>query len=424
MFQIKQNEVVAITEDTNSEPGLVDALFAEVVNAGGKPLVLKFKQARDNQPCILFIDEIDSIGKQRGTGVNLGNDEREQTLNQLLAEMDGFNANEGVLLIGATNRKDVLDSALLRPGRFDRVINVPLPDKESRKSIFRVHTNSKNITNTTDVSLLAQMTQGFSGAEIKNLVNEAAILAARQGKMVIEEKDLNNALEKLVVGIVKRNDTRTVETRTRVAIHEIGHAFLAATFDRYFELKKVTVQATYEGAGGYTLFNERPEVIDGGLYTKDLFRKRLIVTMGGKAAESLFYGEEFVSLGAMQDLKQANSLAQSMIGNFGMGEDLKVFYNEDTDSGRNPFLGRSLAMGAKYSEKTKEKIDEEALTLVKEAYKEAFQILSRNKNILSQLCQKLIEEETLGGFTIIHSNDSSTDNMKQLKFGEFEICDM
>ena len=375
--------------------------FVEVfVGLGAQKVRTLFKQARENQPCILFIDEIDSIGKQRGTGINLGNDEREQTLNQLLAEMDGFNANDGVLLIGATNRKDVLDNALLRPGRFDRVINVPLPDKESRKAIFHVHTNSKNITNATDISLLAQMTEGFSGAQIKNLVNEAAILAARQGKTMIEDRDLKNALEKLVVGIAKRNDTRTVDTRSRVAIHEMGHAFLASYYERYFELKKVTIQATYDGAGGYTLFNERPEATDGGLYTKDILRKRLTIIMGGKAAECLYYGEEFVSLGAIQDLKQANTLAQSMIGNFGMGEDLKVFYNEDTDSGRNPFLGRSLAMGAKYSEKTKEKMDEEALVLVKEAYKDAFQILSRNKNTVSVLCKLLLEHETIEGFNV------------------------
>lgn len=377
--------------------------FVEVfVGLGAQKVRNLFKEARDNQPCILFIDEIDSIGKQRGTGINLGNDEREQTLNQLLAEMDGFNANEGVLILGATNRKDVLDSALLRPGRFDRVINVPLPDVDSRKSILKVHLKDKPILNvTTSIPILAEMTGGFSGAQIKNLVNEAAILAARQNNTVITQIDLTNALEKLVVGISKRNDTRTEDTRTRVSIHEIGHAFLAAHFIQYFELKKVTIQATYEGAGGYTLFNERPDVIDGGLYTKEVLRKRLVVAMGGKAAESLYYGDDFVSLGAVQDLKTANNLAQSMIGNFGMGEDLKVFYNEETDSGRNPFLGRSLAMGGKYSEKTKEKMDEESLTLVKEAYKEAFQILSRNKNTLSELCKELLSSQTLNGERVI-----------------------
>ena len=377
--------------------------FVEVfVGLGAQKVRNLFKEARENQPCILFIDEIDSIGKQRGTGINLGNDEREQTLNQLLAEMDGFNANEGVLILGATNRKDVLDNALLRPGRFDRVINVPLPDVESRKAIFKVHLKDKPIINvTTSIPILAEMTEGFSGAQIKNLVNEAAILAARRNYTTITQTDLTNALEKLVVGIAKRNDTRTEDTRTRVSIHEIGHAFLAAHFIQYFELKKVTIQATYDGAGGYTLFNERPEVIDGGLYTKEILRKRLVVAMGGKAAESLYYGDDFVSLGAVQDLKTANSLAQSMIGNFGMGEDLKVFYNEETDSGRNPFLGRSLAMGGKYSEKTKEKMDEESLTLVKEAYKEAFQILSRNKNTLSVLCKELMSRQTLNGERVI-----------------------
>ena len=385
--------------------------FVEVfVGLGAQKVRKLFQQARENTPCILFIDEIDSIGKQRGTGVNLGNDEREQTLNQLLAEMDGFNQNDGVLIIAATNRKDVLDSALLRPGRFDRTITVPLPDVESRKAIFKVHTRNKNIVNNTDVGLLAEMTQGFSGAQIKNLVNEAAILAARKGETIIKQDDLTNALEKLIVGIIKRNDTRTEDTRARIAIHEIGHAFLSTVFSQYFVLKKVTIQATYDGAGGYTLFNERPEVINGGLYTKELLKKRLVVAMGGKAAESLYYGEDFVSLGAVQDLKTANSLAQSMIGNFGMGEDLKVFYNEETDSGRTPFLGRSLAMGARYSDKTREKMDEESLTLVKEAYKEAFQILSRNKNMLSVLCKELLEKETISGKDLLKILRTDTQN--------------
>ena len=172
----------------------------------------------------------------------------------------------------------------------------------------------------------------------------------------------------------------------------------------------MTIQATYDGAGGYTLFNERPEVINGGLYTKELLKKRLVVAMGGKATESLYYGEDFVSLGAVQDLKTANSLAQSMIGNFGMGEDLKVFYNEETDSGRTPFLGRSLAMGARYSDKTREKMDEESLTLVKEAYKEAFQLLSRNKNMLTVLCKELLEKETISGKDVLKILRTDTQN--------------
>ena len=376
--------------------------FVEVfVGLGAQKVRRLFERARQNAPCILFIDEIDSIGKQRGTGVNLGNDEREQTLNQLLAEMDGFNSNEGVLIIAATNRKDVLDSALLRPGRFDRVIAVPLPDKESRKQIFRVHTRNKQLAEGIEYEFLAELSAGFSGAQIKNLVNEAAILAARSGRSIITQRDLEDSLEKIVVGIVKRRDSRSEETRTRVAVHEAGHALLAALYSDYFDLKKVTIQATYSGAGGYTLFSEKANITESGLYTKDAFKKRLIVSMGGKAAESIIYGNEFVSLGAIQDLKSANQLAQSMIGNYGMGEELMVFYNENTESGRNPFLGRSLAMGDKYSEKTKEKMDEESLALVRRAYQDAYQLLVMNQDKLEMISKLLVYNESVKGDTVL-----------------------
>ena len=375
--------------------------FVEVfVGLGAQKVRNLFKQARENTPCILFIDEIDSIGKQRGTGVNFGNDEREQTLNQLLAEMDGFNSNEGVLVIAATNRRDVLDSALLRPGRFDRLINVPLPDKDSRKQIFKVHTENKVLASDIKYDFLAELSRGFSGAQIKNLVNEAAILAARDGRTVITQSDLENSLEKQVVGIVKKCDTRSDETRMRVAIHESGHALLAALYPEYFDLKKVTIQATYSGAGGYTLFSDKEETTESGLYTKEALKKRLIVAMGGKAAESLMFGDDFVSLGAVQDLKTANQLSQSMIGNYGMGEELKVFYNENTDSEGTPFLGRSLAMGDKYSDKTKEKMDEESLELVKAAYKEAYKLLSIHKSKMLKVSNLLVHKQTLQEETI------------------------
>ena len=377
--------------------------FVELfVGLGAQKVRSLFSEARENTPCIVFIDEIDSIGKQRGTGINMGNDEREQTLNQLLAEMDGFNNNEGVLIIAATNRKDVLDSAMLRPGRFDRIINVPLPDKESRKKIFQVHSKNKQLNPAIEYDFLAELSAGFSGAQIKNLINEAAISAAREGRVVIEQMDLETSLEKIVVGIAKRVDNRSETTRTRVAIHEAGHALLSLLYPDYFELKKVTIQATYNGAGGYTLFNEKPEIAESGLYTKECLKKRLVVAMGGKAAESVFYGDDFVSLGAVQDLKTANGLAQSMIGNYGMGDELQVFYNENTESGRNPFLGRSLGMGDKYSEKTKEKMDSESLTLVQEAYREAYSSLEYYKKQVAQIAKMLIDNETVKGDVIVN----------------------
>jgi len=367
------------------------------VGLGAQKIRNVFKTARENKPAIIFIDEIDSIGRQRGTGINMGNDEREQTLNQLLAEMDGFAQNDGIIVIAATNRRDVLDAALLRPGRFDRIVNVPLPDRESRREILLKYMGTKKVAEDIDVSFLAEITAGFSGAELKNLLNEAAILAARAGKTMITQENLENALEKLVVGIVKKIDTRSEDARRRVAIHEIGHAYLAVYFREYFQLKKVTIQSTYNGAGGYTLFNEYPDIVESGLYTKDLLKKKLVVALGGKAAEQVFYGREQVSLGAVQDLKQANSIARRMVGNYGMGNELEVFYNENMDGGQTPFLGRSLASSSGYADYTMEKMDKEALSLVDDAYLEALNLLLSKREKVSSLIDKLQENTTLSG---------------------------
>jgi cell division protease FtsH len=383
------------------------------VGLGAQKVRNLFAKARENKPAIIFIDEIDSVGRQRGAGINMGNDEREQTLNQLLAEMDGFAQNDGIIVIAATNRRDVLDAALLRPGRFDRVINVPLPDRESRRSILGVHTQNKTMDPSIQLDFLSEATGGFSGAELKNLVNEAAIYAARAGNTTITQQNLEDALEKSVVGIVKRVDTRSEEARMRVAIHEIGHAFLAAHFKQYFQLKKVTIQSTYNGAGGYTLFSEYPDILESGLYTKDLLQKRLVVALGGKAAETVFYGKEEVSLGAVQDLKQANSMARRMIGNYGMGEELEVFFDENMDSGRSPFLGRSLASGSTYSDKTSALVDKESLCLVKNAYSEAIDILEKNQNVVSLLVSLLINGTTLTGSVvsdIVNGVDDKSDD--------------
>jgi cell division protease FtsH len=372
--------------------------FVELfVGMGAAKIRSLFSRARENKPCIIFIDEIDAVGRQRGTGINMGNDEREQTLNQLLAEMDGFADNDGILVMAATNRKDVLDAALLRPGRFDRVITVPFPDKESRKQILKVHSKNKVLEPAINMDLIAELTGGFSGAQIKNLLNEAAILAARNGETIITEANILSSLDKLLVGIAKRIDTRDENARRRVAIHETGHALLAAHFDEYFELKKVTIQSTYNGAGGYTVFNEYANVVESGLYTKDLLMKRLVVSLGGKAAENLFYGDMQVSVGAVQDLKQANSLAQRMIGNFGMGEKMEVFYNENVDNDRTPFLGRSLSMGDKYSDKTKQIFDKESINLVNMAYLEAKQVLEENKDVMQKIVDTLMQKVTLNG---------------------------
>lgn len=384
------------TETNSSFISVSGAEFVELfVGMGAARVRELFKNARERSPCIIFIDEIDAIGKQRGSGSALAtNDEREQTLNQILFEMDGFTNNDGILVLAATNRKDILDKALIRPGRFDRIIKVPLPDKFSREKILNYYLSSKNIEPNVDVKSLAEITDGFSGAELKNLINEAAILTARQKNFIIGEKDLFNAFEKIVVGLIRNNNDVSLNTRTRVAVHESGHAIMALQYPEYFNLQKVSIQATYSGAGGYTIFSENTEIKEGGLYTRDVLKKRLIVTMGGKAAEKVYYGNDFVSLGAIQDLKQANQLAQKMIGNFGMGEKMEVFFNENiNDDGNSGFYNN------KYSEYTKFNMDKETMQLIIEAYDESLRILTKNKDLLYDMRDLLLNN------TVINTND-------------------
>ena len=386
------------TETNSTFISVSGAEFVELfVGMGAARVRELFKNARENSPCIIFIDEIDAIGKQRSTGGGFAsNDEREQTLNQILFEMDGFNNNEGILILAATNRRDILDKALLRPGRFDRIIKVPLPDKFSRGRILDYYFSLKKMDANIDINSLSEITDGFSGAELKNLINEAAILTARQNKTIIGEKELFNAFEKSIVGLIRNNNDASENTKMRVAIHESGHAILALRYPEYFNLQKVSIQATYGGAGGYTIFTENPEIKEGGLYTRDVLKKRLIVTLGGKAAENVYYGNEFVSLGAIQDLKQANQLAQKMIGNFGMGEKLEVFYNENVDENSDIF-GNS-----KYSEYTKFNMDKESLKLIVEAYDESKRILNENKDLLLTMTELLINNTVLNKKDIPH----------------------
>jgi cell division protease FtsH len=397
----------AIATETNSTfISISGSEFVELfVGMGASRVRQLFDSARQNRPCIIFIDEIDAVGRQRGAGINMANDEREQTLNQLLYEMDGFNNNTDIIVLAATNRRDVLDQALLRPGRFDRIIRVPLPDKDSREKILDFYIKNKNTDGNLNIKTIAELTDGFSGAQLKNLINEAAILSARNNMTKIQERYVFEAFEKLIVGLIKNNANVPIDTKRRVAIHESGHALLSIYFNEYFEFKKASIQPTYNGAGGYTIFTEKPEIKEGGLYTKEIFKQRLVIILGGKAAESLYYKYNKVSLGAIEDLRQANKLAQRMIGNFGMGDKLEVFFNEDISDESNPFLGRSLALGDKYSQYTKTISDKESLNLVKEAYEEAKSILSRNYENLILLSDMLMLNTT------ISSNDINITNL-------------
>ena len=378
----------AIATETNSNfIAVSSSAFVEVfVGVGAQKVRNLFQEARKNKPCVIFIDEIDAVGKQRGgSGLRSnGNDEQEQTLNQLLFEMDGFNDNEDILVLAATNRKEVLDAALLRPGRFDRIIKVPLPDKYSREKIFENYLKRKRVDPSVNIPFLAELTNGYSGADIKNLVNEAAILTVKQNSAVLTEESLLSVLEKSMIGLIKKNYTAPYETRARVAYHETGHALLVYLFPEYFDLQKISIQSTYNGAGGYTMFMEKPEIQEGGLYTKDILKKRLIITLGGKAAENIMYGDNFVSLGAREDLKQANGLANQMICTFGMGDQLEVFSVNEEKQVRNI-----------YSETFKSEIDEESLDLVKEAYEEAKTLLKKHKEKLIAFSHILMDKTNL-----------------------------
>ena len=363
--------------------------FVELFVGLGASRVRKlFEDARENQPSIIFIDEIDAIGRQRSGGGGLagaggGNDEREQTLNQLLTEMDGFRSNENVIVIAATNRRDVLDEALLRPGRFDRIINVPLPDYTSRTTIIQQYLDQKTVDgNRTEMAVaLSRATAGFSGASLKNIVNEAAILAARRGEQVVRGEYLMDALEKIMVGVPKRTDTRSADTIERVAIHELGHTLMAVTFPNYFTMKKVTIQHTYSGVGGYTIYEEPEETLMDGFYTKDLLRKRLIVMMGGKAAEAHYYGEEFVSVGASNDLQRANELAREMIRTFGMGDRFRTY----ADAAEPRLMSEFTLAG----------IDEEVMVLVDDAYQDACRIVATHKEWFARMLPTLLRNKTM-----------------------------
>lgn len=346
-----------------------------------------FKKAKENAPCIIFIDEIDAVGRQRGTGVGGGHDEREQTLNQLLVEMDGFEGNEGVIILAATNRADVLDPALLRPGRFDRQIRVSNPDKRARSQILKVHARNKHFAPDVDFDNIAQRTPGFSGAELANVLNEAALLAVRSGHQMITLSDVDEAIDRVIGGPAKQSRKYTEHERKLVAYHETGHAIIGLTLEDANQVQKVTIVPRGD-AGGYNLMTPREE-------TYFSTKKQLLATitgyMGGRTAEEIFFGD--VSSGAHNDIEQATRIARMMVTELGMSELGPIKY----DSGDNAvFLGRDYSqLSNTHSGQIAFEIDQQVRKIIETAHSQATEIINNNKDKMDIIANALLEHETL-----------------------------
>ena len=366
--------------------------FVEMfVGVGASRVRDMFEQAKKNAPCIIFIDEIDAVGRHRGAGLGGGNDEREQTLNQLLVEMDGFEANEGVILIAATNRPDVLDPALLRPGRFDRQIVVPNPDVIGREKILKVHVRKVPLAPDVNLKTAARGTPGFSGADLMNLVNEAALLAARRGKRLVTMHEFEDAKDKVMMGAERRSLVMTEDEKRLTAYHEGGHAIIALHVPSTDPVHKATIIPRGRALGMVMQLPERDQLS----MSLQQMTSRLAILMGGRVAEELTFGREKVTSGAASDIEQATKLARAMVTRWGLSEELGlVSYGENQEE---VFLGHSVARHQNVSEETARKIDKEVRRLVDEGYAEAHRILTEKADDLEALAQGLLEFETLSG---------------------------
>ena len=363
--------------------------FVEMfVGVGASRVRDMFEQGRKNAPCLIFIDEIDAVGRHRGHGVGGGHDEREQTLNQLLVEMDGFDAQDGVIIIAATNRPDVLDPALLRPGRFDRQVTVSLPDVKGREEILRVHAKKVKLSEAVNLSLIARGTPGYSGAELANVLNEAALTAARKGQKSIDQCDLEEARDKVRWGKERRSMAMSEKEKTSTAWHEAGHALLNVVIDQTHPLHKVTIipRGQYLGATMYL-----PEGDKYATQRKEALAM-LIMTMGGRIAEEMFTGD--VSNGASGDIAQATKLARRMVCEWGMSNLGMIRFSEENDY---VFLGRDVSRAREYSESTAQQIDAEVKRLIDEAYQKATEILEARRDRVELIAKALLEFETLEG---------------------------
>ena len=369
--------------------------FVELfVGVGASRVRDLFRQAKEKAPCIIFIDEIDAVGRQRGAGIGGGNDEREQTLNQLLTEMDGFAENSGVILLAATNRPDVLDAALMRPGRFDRRIHVDLPDRRGREAILAVHARSRPLEPEVSLSDWASRTPGFSGADLSNLLNEAAILTARRERQSINDEAISDALERITMGLTAAPLQDNAKKRL-IAYHEIGHALVAALLPEADRVDKVTLLPRSGGVGGFTRLWPDEEVLDSGLITKARLRARLVVALGGRAAELVVFGAQEITQGASGDLQMVSQLAREMVTRFGFSK-LGPVALEGGD--QDVFLGRDwLSRSPGYAQTTGREIDQQVQTMAQQSLDQAVALLGERREVMDRLVDALIEEETLDG---------------------------
>ncbi|MFM6010571.1 MAG: ATP-dependent zinc metalloprotease FtsH [Dolichospermum sp.] len=365
--------------------------FVEMfVGVGASRVRDLFKKAKDNAPCIIFIDEIDAVGRQRGAGIGGGNDEREQTLNQLLTEMDGFEGNTGIIIIAATNRPDVLDSALLRPGRFDRQIIVDVPDLKGREEILTVHAQNKKIDPSVSLEAIARRTPGFTGADLANLLNEAAILTARRRKEAVTDLEVDNAIDRVVAGM---EGTALVDSKSKrlIAYHEVGHALVGTLVKDHDPVQKVTLIPRGQ-ALGLTWFTPNEEQ---GLISRSQILARIAATLGGRAAEEIVFGQAEVTTGAGNDLQQVTNMARQMVTKFGMSDLGPV--SLENQNNNEVFLGRDWMNKSEYSEEIAAKIDVTVREIVSKCYIQAKEIIQENRLILERVVDLLIEQETIDG---------------------------
>ena len=361
--------------------------FVELfVGIGASRVRDMFKQAKMNAPCLIFIDEIDAVGRQRGAGLGGGHDEREQTLNQLLTEMDGFGANEGIIIMAATNRPDVLDPALLRPGRFDRQVTVSLPDKQARKEILAVHAKNKVIDKSVTLDNLAKRTPGFSGADLENLLNEAALLTVRRNKKAITMAEIDEATDRVLMGPAKVTKKYTEKEKKLVAYHEAGHAVLGLKLDGANEVQTITIIPRGH-AGGYTMMTPKEDTFN---YTKKELLDSICGLLGGRVAEEITFNE--VTTGAHDDFKKATNIARKMVTEYGMSSLGPMMLDEPSE---NTFLGRDFNKNKNFSDIVAHEIDEEMRSIINSCYEKSKKILKDNQKLLKLIAETLLEEETI-----------------------------